>query len=109
MALRTFCVLRKAAHTELLCKAVGARPVYKNGCMELVQIRGFQIPQLCVRQVKFEFVQILSVLERHGNALSKLRLDGGLRQAVAHADKARRLRRKAVVFKDRLGEVLPVE
>ena len=77
--------------------------------MELVQIRGFQIPQLCVRQVKFEFVQIFSVLERHGNALSKLGLDGGLRQAVAHADKARRLRRKAVVFKDRLGEVLPVE
>ena len=109
LALRTFCVLRKAAHTKLLCKAVGARPVYKNGCMELVQIRGFQIPQLCVRQVKFEFVQILSVLERHGNALSKLGLDGGLRQAVAHADKARRLRRKAVVFKDRLGEVLPVE
>ena len=77
--------------------------------MELVQIRGFQIPQLCVRQVKFEFVQILSVLERHGNALSKLGLDGGLRQAVAHADKARRLRCKAAVFKDRLGEVLPVE
>ena len=96
LALRILRVLRKAAHAELLRKA-------------LVQIRGFQIPQLCVRQVKFEFVQILSVLERHGNALSKLGLDGGLRQAVAHADEARRLRRKAAVFKNRLGEVLPVE
>ena len=109
LALRILRVLRKAAHAELLRKAVGARPVYKNGGLKLVQIRGFQIPQLCVRQVKFEFVQILSVLERHGNALSKLGFHSGLRQAVAHADKARRLRRKAAVFKDRLGEVLPVE
>ena len=109
LALRILRVLRKAAHAELLRKAVGARPVYKNGGLKLVQIRRFQIPQLCVRQVKFEFVQILSVLERHGNALPKLGFHSGLGQAVAHADKARRLRRKAAVFKDRLGEVLPVE
>ena len=77
--------------------------------MELVQIRGFQIPQLCVRQVKFEFVQILSVLERHGNALSKLGFHSGLGQTVAHADEARRLRGIPAVLKDCLLEILTVE
>ena len=109
LALWIFRVLRKAAHTELLCKAVGTRSVYKNGGLKLVQIRCFQVPEFCIRQVKFEFIQVFSVLERHGNALSKLGLDGGLRQAVAHADEARRLRGIPAVFKDRLGEVLPVE
>ena len=60
LALRTFCVLRSQRHTELLRKAVGARPVCKNGCMELVQIMKPRSHSFASGRSNLEFAQILS-------------------------------------------------